>query len=388
MLSALLALTACSGTNLPGSDGKNQGQDGGATTSASRAPAKLEITPADSSKDVRAQQHVKVRAKTGTLRSVRVTDEDGDRLRGTRKQQTWTSEGRLAPDERYEVHVVASGPEGRRTQRTSSFSTFEPEKVADYHIVYDEWTVGVAMPVSIQFDEAVAERYQDDIERAVSVESTSDAEGAWGWLDDRQLMWRPKDHWEPGTRVSVNAPLTGYQTGPDSWIEHDATGSMTIGRQQLTTVDIDDHEMQVKQDGEILKTFPISSGRPGKDTETRSGKKVVILKDKKMTMDSSTVGIDKGEEGYYKVKTKYNVRVTWTGEFLHSAPWSVDAQGSSNVSHGCVNLSPEHAKWFYEHSIAGDPVNFTGSDRKFAPDEGIGVWQYSWQEWQQQSALG
>ncbi|WP_281189232.1 L,D-transpeptidase [Janibacter corallicola] len=383
-----MALTACSGTGLPGGDGKDPGQDGGATSATSRAPAKLAISPGDSTTGVRARQQVRVRAKTGTLRSVTVTDEDGNRLEGARKQQTWASDGRLAPDERYEVHVVATGPEGRRTERTSTFSTFEPKQVADYHIVYDDWTVGVAMPVSIQFEEPVAESYQDDIERAVSVKSTSDAEGAWGWLDDRQLMWRPRNYWEPGTRVSVNAPLTGYQTGPDSWIEDDATGSMTIGRRQLTTVDIDDHEMQVERDGETLESFPISSGRPGKETETRSGTKVVILKDKKMTMDSSTVGIDKGEKGYYKVDTKYNVRVTWTGEFLHSAPWSVDAQGSSNVSHGCVNLSPEHAKWFYEHTIAGDPVDFTGSDREFDPGEGIGVWQYSWQEWQQQSALG
>ena len=189
-----------------------------------------------------------------------------------------------------------------------------------------------------------------------------------------------------GKPVSVDAPLTGFQTGEDKWVAEDRSGSMTIGREQMTRVDIDKHTMTVTRGGKQVKSFPVSSGKPGKDTETRSGMKVVIGKQREMTMDSATVGIDKGEPGYYKVDTNFNVRVTWTGEFVHSAPWSVGAQGSSNVSHGCVNVAPAGAEWFYDNSLPGDPVDFTGSEREFQPTEGIGVWQYSYDEWQEQSA--
>lgn len=112
-----------------------------------------------------------------------------------------------------------------------------------------------------------------------------------------------------------------------------------------------------------------------------------MSKEPTVTMDSATVGIEKGEPGYYKLDTRWNMRVTWTGEYLHSAPWSVGSQGSSNVSHGCVNMAPENAKWMFDNSMIGDVVDFTGSSRVFQPTEGIGVWQYSWAEWQKRSAL-
>jgi lipoprotein-anchoring transpeptidase ErfK/SrfK len=104
-------------------------------------------------------------------------------------------------------------------------------------------------------------------------------------------------------------------------------------------------------------------------------------------MDSSTVGIPKGDPDYYNLETKWNLRVTWTGEYLHSAPWSVGSQGSANVSHGCVNMSPANAQWMFENSKVGDVVKFTGSNRAFQPHEGIGVWMYDFAGWKAQSAL-
>ncbi len=379
VLAGGLALTGCTATSnakTTDADADGAGQD-----------VRLQISPAAESTGVRPDAPVRVAAKGGELTSVRVTTADGESVEGSREQGGWTSEERLAPDTDYVVRAVATGPGGKRTTRKSTFSTLEPKERARYDIVYNGWTVGVAMPVSIQFEEPVAKEYRKEIEQAVSVTSSTEAKGSWGWLDDRQLMWRPKEYWEPGTKVQINAPLQGFQTAPGTWVEESSTGSMTIGRQQFSEVDIPAHEMHVTRGGQTIKTFPVSSGRPGKETETRSGLKVVIGKQREMTMDSETVGIEKGEPGYYKVETDYNVRVTWTGEFVHSAPWSVGAQGSENVSHGCVNMAPQNAEWFYENSIPGDPVNFTGSDREFQPTEGIGVWQYDWQEWQGQSAL-
>lgn len=331
---------------------------------------------------------ITVRVERGDLGEVTVVGAGGHEVRGQVDGQTWTSSTRMKPATEYTVTTTVQGPGGETTSGTSAFTTHDPEVTATYGIVYDGHTVGVGMPVSIQFDSAVTdEKYRRAIEEAVSVDTVPKTEGSWGWLDDRQLMWRPKDFWTPGTTVTIDAPITGYQTGEDKWVADDASGSMTIGRRQMATVDIAEHEMTVSRGGEKVKTFPVSSGKPGKQTETRSGMKVVIGKQREMTMDSTTVGIEKGDEDYYKVETDYNVRVTWTGEFVHSAPWSVGAQGSTNVSHGCVNMAPQNAKWFYQNSLVGDPVNFTGSDREFKPAEGIGVWQYSWAQWQQQSAL-
>ena len=177
------------------------------------------------------------------------------------------------------------------------------------------------------------------------------------------------------------------QTGPGKWVANDASGSFTVGSTMISTVDIKRHRMTVTKDGKVLRTIPISAGRPGPTTETRSGIKVIIRKEGDVVMDSATIGIKKGEPGYYKIPTQSAMRVTWTGEYLHSAPWSVGSQGSSNVSHGCVNMAPAAAAWMYSVSKVGDIVKFTGSGREFLPAEGIGVWQYSWAGWKAQSAL-
>ncbi|MGO1166655.1 MAG: Ig-like domain-containing protein [Janibacter sp.] len=380
-----LVLSGCVG----GSSSSEESSSSSSSAAEKEPPAaEVKVRPAKGSTDVMPDDPITVQVMRGDLSTVSVTGPGGHEVEGTAEGQKWSSTARMKPDATYTVAVTAEGPEGGTTTQKSTFTTHEPEVTATYGVVYDGRTVGVGMPVSIQFDSVVTDKaYRQKIEKAVSVKTTPKVEGSWGWLDNRQLMWRPKEFWKPGTKVTVDAPLTGFRTGADKWVGEDASGSMTIGRKQVSEVDIAKHEMTVQRRGETVKTYPVSSGKPGKETETRSGMKVVINSKREMTMDSETVGIEKGEPGYYKVDTDYNVRVTWTGEFIHSAPWSVGAQGSSNVSHGCVNMAPEHARWFYEHSLPGDPVDFTGSDREFLPTEGIGVWQYSYGQWKQQSSL-
>lgn len=383
-------VAACGGgsgsTQSSAPDG-DSGTSGSSSTTPDLPPAEITFNPGKNAKGVMPDDAIDVQVVRGNLSKVKVTGAGGAEVEGKVTGQSWSSTSRMRPDTQYTVAVTAEGPEGGSTTQKSTFTTHKPEVTATYGIVYDQQTVGVAMPVSIQFDSVVTDaKYRKAIEDAVSVETTPKTEGSWGWLDNRQLMWRPKDFWAPGTTVSVDAPLTGFQTGEDKWVATDVSGAMTIGREQTTKVDIDKHRMTVTRGGTKVKSFPVSSGKPGKDTETRSGMKVVIGKQREMTMDSATIGIDKGEPGYYKVDTDYNVRVTWTGEFVHSAPWSVGSQGSSNVSHGCVNMAPENAKWFYDNALPGDPVDFDGSSREFQPTEGIGVWQYSYDQWQKQSS--
>ena len=253
---------------------------------------------------------------------------------------------------------------------------------ATYALIPNGGTVGVGMPVTVQFASPVvtkAERVQ--VEKRVKVTTVPAQQGAWGWLDNRQLMWRPSVYWLPGTKVTVSTPLHGVKTGPDGT-------SFTVGAAMVSTVDMKAHTMTVRRDGKVIRTFPVSTGRPGALTETRYGTKVIIERNNAITMDSATVGIPKGSPGYYKIETKWNLRVTWTGEFIQSAPWSVNSQGTENVSHGCTDLAPADAEWMFNNSKMGDIVTFTGSSRAFKPTEGIGVWVYDFAGWKAQSALG
>ncbi|WP_406830409.1 Ig-like domain-containing protein [Pedococcus sp. KACC 23699] len=360
-----------------------------ATPTPTPTPAELDVSPADGATGVRPDQQVSVKAVTGDLGTVKVTDAKGTQVAGkVAGDGTWSSTSRLAPSATYTVAVAAKGVDGTPSSTTSTFRTLKPKVTATYGILNSGATVGVGMPVAIQFDSAVADAaMRAEVEKRVKVTTSPKQPGAWGWLDSRQLMWRPATYWKPGTTVAVTAPLTGLQTGTDKWIGNDDSASFTVGSSMMSTVDIKAHTMTVRRGGQVLKVIPVSTGRPGKLTETRSGTKVIIRKEGHVTMDSTTLGIPKGKPGYYKEETDWNLRVTWTGEYLHSAPWSVSAQGHTNVSHGCVNMSPANARWMFDNSKIGDVVTFTGSNRPFLPTEGIGVWQYSYKAWQAQSAL-
>lgn len=359
------------------------------TPTPSPTPAVVEIVPADRATDVLPNTPVTVTASVGKVRTVKVTDDQGKELAGSIDAAgNWTSSRFMKPSATYTVEVSAEGPDGTASTQQAQFTTLKPGVTATYGINYSGMTVGVGMPVAIQFDTAVqTKEMRAQVEKLVSITTEPAVEGSWGWLDNRQLMWRPREFWAPGTKVTVSAPLAGVQTGENKWVGKDQSGGFTIGDAMITHIDVPGHQMTVTRNGQVLRTIPVSNGKPGPETETRSGTKVIIERKGDITMDSATVGIPEGSPGYYKIDTKWNLRVTWTGEFLHSAPWSVGAQGSSNVSHGCTNMSPANAEWMFNNSKVGDVVQVTGSGRTFQPTEGIGVWQYSFDNWKAQSAL-
>ena len=384
VLAAIAVLTGCQG-----GDGVAPPAGAARTPASAAAAAHVSITPADGSSDVLPSTTVTVKATGGDITAAEAVDDQGKKVDlADDGSGTWVSERNLRPDARYTVTVHAPGEGGKDAVTTSTFRTLKPLITATYGIVYSGQTVGVGMPVSIQFDSAVTTpEFRAEVEKRVKVTSTPEQEGAWGWLDSRQLMWRPRTYWKPGTRVTVDAPLTGVQTGDGKWVANDDQGGFTVGSAMISSVNIKTHLMTVTRNGSVIRTIPVSTGKPGPKTETRSGIKVIIRKEGKVIMDSTTVGIPKGSPDYYRVETNSNLRLTWTGEYIHSAPWSVSAQGSQNVSHGCTNMSPANAKWMFDNSRVGDVVKFTGSSRVFQPAEGIGVWQYSFAGWQQQSAL-
>jgi len=386
-------LTGCQ-VNAAGPSGNGSGpnseQTSPTTTPTPEAtPAVLDVSPADLATDVLPSASVTVKASSGTLGAVTLVDAKGVKVPGQAGPDgTWGNTELLRPSTAYTFTVAATGPDGTETTTTSTFTTLKPKVTATYGLIPNGGNVGVGMPVIVQFASGVITKAQRaEVEKRVTVTSVPKQPGAWGWLDNRQLMWRPKDFWIPGTKVTVSAPLHGLQTGDAKWIASDDRTSFTVGSAMVSTVNMNAHTMVVRRDGAVVRTFKVSTGKPGPLTETRFGTKVIIERNSAITMDSATVGIPKGKPGYYKINTKWNLRLTWTGEFIHSAPWSVNSQGTQNVSHGCTNMAPADAQWMFNNSKMGDLVKFTGSSRAFRPTEGIGVWVYDFAGWQAQSAL-
>jgi len=394
LLTLSVLLTACQGTAEADWDGNGSGPGSTQTSPTTTrtpetTPAVLVVSPADLTIDVLPDAQVTVKASSGTLRTVTLVDAKGDKVEGQAGSDgTWRTSELLRPSTAYTFTIAASGSDGTVTFTSSTFTTLTPKVKATYSLIPHGGTVGVGMPVIVQFDSAVTTKARRaDIEKRVKVTTVPVQRGAWGWLDSRQLMWRPQRYWIPGTKVTVSTPLHGVRVGDSKWITADDGMSFTVGSSMVSSVDMRAHTLKVRRNGVVIRTLPVSTGKPGALTETRYGTKVIIERNDAIVMDSATVGIPKGDPEYYKIATKWNLRLTWTGEFIHSAPWSVNSQGTQNVSHGCTNVAPANAKWLFNNSKVGDVVTFTGSSRAFKPTEGIGVWVYDYAGWKAQSAL-
>lgn len=359
------------------------------TPTPTPTPAVLVVTPADRAVDVRPNAPVTVKASSGTLRTVKLVDAKGDKIQGKAGPDgTWVAKGLLRPSTKYTFTLTATGLDGTATSTSSTFKTLKPKVRATYSLIPSGGVVGVGMPAIVQFDSAVTTKaLRAEVEKRVKVTTVPAQRGAWGWLDNRQLMWRPRTYWTPGTKVTLSASLHGLQTGDKKWVTADDRAVFTVGSSMVSSVDMKAHTLTVRRNGNVIHVFPVSTGKPGLRTETRSGTKVVIERNNTVVMDSATVGIPKGSPNYYKITTHWNLRLTWTGEFIHSAPWSVNSQGSQNVSHGCTNMAPANAEWMFRNAKVGDVVRFTGSNRVFQPTDGIGVWAYGYSAWKAQSAL-
>jgi len=316
----------------------------------------------------------------GTLAGVDVATSDGTAVPGAVTGSSWKPTRNLVPQTKYVATVTVTASDNTTRTETRTFSTLKTA-IAGYDILYTGFTLGVGMPAIIQFVSPVETRaMRAEVVKHVSVTSSPKQEGSWGWVDNRQLMWRPKTYWATGTKVTINAQLAGVQTGKNKWIGRDATGSFSIGDARISYVNIATHQMRVTKNGKTIKTIPVTTGKQP-DYTTRSGIKVIMERYSHIVMDSTTVDIPKNSPDAYHLDVKWAMRLTWSGEFIHAAPWSVASQGKANVSHGCTGASTDNAKWMYDFSRAGDVVVFTGSNRPMTLGNGIGVWNASWSQW-------
>jgi lipoprotein-anchoring transpeptidase ErfK/SrfK len=384
---------AAAGCNATKQEGTPSPADGSATAPSSTPTASLASVTSNLPKRnaaVRVSKTVRLHVAEGTFDAVRVSVGKAKKpLAGklSGDKATWTATQRLEPGLSYRVHTVAVDSGGVAVKQDKVFRTddltLDQQTYPSIAPLRGE-TVGIGMPIIVNFDVPVHNKRA--IEKHLSVQSSPHQVGAWHWISDNEVHWRPKQYWNPGTDVTVNADVDSIPAGHGVWGQLSRSTSFHIGNSVVSHVNIVTHRMNVVVNGKMARSIPISAGMPG--FTTRSGIKVIIEKDRHKRMDASTIGISKKSPDYYNLSNvEYAMRVTYSGEFIHAAPWSVGSQGNDNVSHGCVGMSTENAAWLYNLSNRGDVVVVTGSDRHMTLTNGYGDWNESFAKWKQGSTL-
>ncbi|WP_243725454.1 L,D-transpeptidase [Actinomadura rubrisoli] len=346
------------------------------------------ITPANGTAQVKPDGTIEVKASRGKLEKVTVQGDKGAAVTGrlAADRKSWRSARTLAPGASYTV-TAQGRDDGKTSTVTSAFTTLKPSKtlsITDVTPNLKGEKVGVGMPIILRFNRPVADKAA--VERVLKVTPDKPVEGAWRWIGSDQVIYRTKTYWQPHQTVRFQADLAGVNAGGGVYGAKDVQQTLTIGAAQITTGSISGHHMTVKRDGRKLRTIPFSAGNgQTREFTTTSGVHLLMEKGSPVTMISP--GRKEGDPGYYKTVVNYAVRFSNSGEYVHSAPWSVGSQGSANVSHGCLNVSPADASWFYRIMQRGDVLKLTGSDREVEWDNGMSYWQLPFEKWKRGSAL-
>lgn len=394
---AVLSVAACTGT-ANAEKGAGSSPSGSAAASSSPTPSPTP-TPEpvawtasieNKADDVAVDTRVTASADDGELTEADLSyvSKKGKTVKvdGKLDGGTWSAGDLLEPGVKYSLAMTGKNSVGEveKTERTFRTADLTPDDQIYVAVSPgDGADVGIGMPVIVRFDLPVTDKAA--FEKHMKVSSSPSQAGSWYWLGSREAHWRPKSYWKPGTKVNVTAELNGVKSGK-LYGEMTRTSSFKIGRSVIAKVNLKSHEMKVAINGKKARTIPVTGGMSG--FTTRSGVKVVTDKVTNITMKAETIGLKKGDPGYYpETPVKWALRLTNSGEFLHSAPWSVGDQGRRNVSHGCTGVSNAEGAWLYENMKIGDIVDTSGTDRPMTMGNGIADWNLSWAAYQKGSAL-
>jgi lipoprotein-anchoring transpeptidase ErfK/SrfK len=326
----------------------------------------------------------------GRITDVTVLDDAGHHLAGELAADgvRWRSTAPLAAGVKYTVRVSTEDDEGAPGVRTLFFETAPASTFLTAEFGPEAGTYGVGQPITAKLSHAVGEgKGRAVVERAMKVTSKPVVEGAWHWVDDKTLHYRPREYWPAGATVDVASNLKGVKVAGKLYGGPSKPLKITIGDRIEAVADAETLTMTVKRNGEVIKTMPVTTGKPG--FETRNGIKVVLAKQQFVQMRSTSIGIAEGSSESYDLPVYWATRITWSGEYVHAAPWSVGSQGSANVSHGCVGMSMGNAEWFFKTVREGDIVEVVNSygDMMDTFGNGFGDWNLSWDKWRKGSAL-
>lgn len=341
---------------------------------------KLVSSVKDGAVGVSVDAPVTVSAESGVLGSVTMVNENGRVVDGKLSPDglTWSTTEPLGYNKRYTLTAESMGL-GGATSRQMTFETHSPENLTmPYVVPSDGEVVGVGQPVAIRFDENIPNRLA--AQRAITIKTTPPVEGAFYWLNNREVRWRPQHYWKAGTKVEVSVNTYGVDLGDGLYGQENVSTHFTIGDEVISTIDDNTKTMTVKRNGEVVKTMPVSMGK--NSTPTNNGTYIVGEKRAHMVMDSSTYGVPVNSPNGYRTEVDWATQISYSGIYVHAAPWSVGSQGYSNVSHGCVNVSTSNGQWFYNNSKRGDVVEVVNTVGSTLPGtDGLGDWNIPWETW-------
>jgi hypothetical protein len=402
LLGGVLVLSACSS----GGDDASAG-DGGKDTSQSKvdeaaakkaSEAQITITPKDGSDNASINNSAAVTVSKGTLTDVSMTTSNGTKVSGqiSADRTSWKPSGQLERSTTYKLTAEAKDSDGRVAHENASFTTVSPANSFIGTFTPDDGTtVGVGMPVSINFDKAITNKAA--VQKGITVSSSSGQEVVCHWFNANRMDCRPDQYWKENSTVTLKLALDGVEGASGVYGVQQKTVTFKIGRNQVSYVDAKTKQMKITHNGTTIKTIPISAGSP--DNKTYEGIMVMSEKFKETRMNGATVGFtDDDGKGEYDIKdVPHAIRLTSSGTFVHGNYWGAKSIfGSVNTSHGCVGLSDTKGAndpntpgaWFYNNSMIGDVVVVKNTgDKTVAPDNGLNGWNLSWADWKAGSAV-
>ncbi|GGG17562.1 hypothetical protein GCM10007304_34560 [Rhodococcoides trifolii] len=385
--------------------GAGGGTDGGsnATTTTPAAPdAVITFNPGDGAAAVNPLAPVTVDVAQGTLDTVAMTNDEGAPVEGilTPDKIGWKPSVPLGYGRTYSIAVSASNADGKPVQQTSTFTTVTPGNQtlptfvsSGGNLLTDGGTFGVGIVAVVHFDEPISDRAA--AQKTLSVQTTPAVQGSWYWADDQNVHWRPQNYYAPGTKVTIRADVYGKEVSPGLFGQEDASTSFTIGDSHVSIADDNTKEVEVYENGNLVRTMPTSMGMGGSEQVgnqtitfwTQPGVYTVLDKANPVVMDSSTFGLPVNSRLGYKETISYATRISNDGIYLHQLDSTVWAQGNTNTSHGCLNLNSSNAQWFYNYSVPGDVVEVRNTGGAPLQQWQNGDWSVPWSEWVAGSAV-
>jgi lipoprotein-anchoring transpeptidase ErfK/SrfK len=392
-VAAGLTVAGCSSTGKPKSTASGQADStpvAGTWKNPSATPVSLTVSPKAGTAKVSPLDPVTVAVEGGKLQSVTVAS-GGKKVSGTvdAASGTWKSTGHLAYGKKYTVTASVQDGSGATVQKTSTFTTLKPAHTAGItfqanglNALKTGGTYGMGQPVIVAFGHSVTDKAA--AEKAITVEASPSVEGKFHWVSNSIVHWRPAKYWKKGTTVKVSVATFGVHLGGGVYGASNESTHFTIGRQLLAISDNTTHHTKVYIDGKLVRDMKCSNGKGGYTKGangqsihfwTQEGPHVVLSKEAQHTMSSASYGLtDPKNPNYYAPEiVKLCTRISYSGEFLHAAPWNHQL-GSANISHGCVNLSIADAQWVYDNFLIGDVVDVRNTPKPLPLTDGLGDW--------------
>jgi lipoprotein-anchoring transpeptidase ErfK/SrfK len=404
---ALMALSACTSSGSTRS-GNSPVAHGG--TSSASAPTSSDSSPSappavittSVSHVISPTTPVEVKIVNGKLTDVTMVNPEGKHVSGdlSADGSSWHNTEVLGYSKVYRITAEGRADDGTSITKHSRVSTLTPMNMTmPYlddiygHSLINGGTYGVGMVIRVHFDEPVNEK---KAEQALEVTTTPSVRGGWYWDDAQNVYWRPRNYYQPGTKVTVRAMVYGKDVGQGLFGQADQSVSFKIGQKRIAIADARSHHVKVYFDDRLVRNMPTSMGRGGVVQGrngpiylwTMPGTYTVINHENPAIMSSDSYGLpENSPAGYAPEKVYWSTKISVDGIYLHELDATVWAQGHENVSHGCLNLNYRNAHWYYLHSRVGDVVKVVHSGGPKIQFWQGGQWSVPWSTWVQGSAL-